>query len=68
MLAVDAYMRKYNITSLCNFYQTEQIDNGPFVSYRCVNDSLNLIYEDFVTYLSDVKLLRNEYLEDDVLE
>ncbi len=68
MLAVDAYMRKYKITSLCNFYQTEQIDNGPFVSYKCVNDSLNLIYEDFVTYLSDVKLLRNEYLENDALE
>lgn len=65
MLAVDAYMRKYNITSLCNFYQTESVDGGPFVSYRCVNDSLHLIYEDFVKYLSDVKLLRNKYLSDD---
>ena len=68
MLAVDAYMRKYDITNLCNFYQTEHIDNGPFVSYKCVNDSLNLIYEDFVTYLSDVKLLRNEYLTNDNME
>lgn len=62
MLAIDAYMRKYDITNLCNFYQTEYIDNSPFVAYKCVNDSLNLIYEDFVTFLSDVKLLRNSCL------
>lgn len=68
MLAVDAYMRKYDITSICNFYKTEHVDNGPFVSYRCVNDSLNLIYQDFVTYLSDVKMLRNEFLSKDTLE
>lgn len=63
MLAIDAYMRKYDITQLCNFYQTENVDQSPFVSYKCVNDSLNLIYEDFVSYLSDVKVLRNKYIE-----
>lgn len=68
MLAVDAYMRKYEITDLCNFYQTQPIDGGPFVSYKCVNDSLHLIYQDFVTYLSDVKSLRNLYLTNDVEE
>lgn len=68
MLAIDAYMRKYEITQLCNFYQTEYIDNGPFVSYKCVNDSLDLIYQDFVTYLSDAKLLRNKYLSNDTTE
>lgn len=68
MLAVDAYMRKYNITDLCNFYQTEQVEDGPFVSYKCVNDSLNLIYEDFVTYLSDIKLMRNQFLMNDDVE
>ncbi|MDE6185679.1 MAG: ATP-binding protein, partial [Lachnospiraceae bacterium] len=68
MLAVDAYMRKYNITDLCNFYQTEYIGDGPFVSYKCVNDSLNLIYEDFVTYLSDIKLMRNQSLLNDDVE
>ena len=68
MLAVDAYMRKYDITDLCNFYQTEQIDNSHFVSYKCVNDSLNLIYEDFVTYLSDVKLMRDQYLRNENTE
>lgn len=68
MLAVDAFMRKYEITQLCNFYQTEYIDNGHFVSYKCVNDSLDLIYQDFVTYLSDAKLLRNKYLSNDTME
>lgn len=62
MLAVDAYMRKYNITDLCNFYQTESIEGGTYVAYNRVNDSLNLIYEDFVSYLSEIKLLRNKYL------
>lgn len=68
MLAVDAYMRKYNITDLCNFYQTEYVGDGPFVFYKCVNDSLNLIYEDFVTYLSDIKFMRNQCLLNDDVE
>ena len=62
MLAVDAYMRKYNITDLCNFYQTESIEKGTYVAYNRVNDSLNLIYEDFVSYLSEIKLLRNKFI------
>ena len=62
MLAVDAYMRKYQIENLCQFYQTEHLEDGMFVNYRCVNDSLGDIYEDFVKYLSDVKMLRNDFL------
>ncbi|MBR3772343.1 MAG: ATP-binding protein, partial [Clostridium sp.] len=61
MLAIDAYMRKYDISSLCNFYQTEHIEDGNFVAYRSVNDSMEDIYRDFVTYFSDVKMLRDEY-------
>lgn len=61
MLAIDAYMRKYDIASLCNFYQTEHIGDGNFVTYRSVNDSMEDIYRDFVTYFSDVKMLRDEY-------
>ena len=64
MLAIDAYMRKYEITDICNFYHTEHIDNGAYVTYQCVNDSLDTIYRNFVSFLSDVKLLRNEYLSE----
>ena len=31
------------------------------VDYKCVNDSLEEIYENFVIYLSDMKRLRDSY-------
>ena len=61
MLAIDAYMRKYEIAEKTNFYQTNFLGNG-FVDYQCVNDDLGLIYQDFLQYLSEVKMLRNKYL------
>lgn len=61
MLAIDAYMRKHEIVDLCNFYQTEHREDGYLVNYKCVNGSLNNIYKDFVTYLTDVKMLRDEF-------
>lgn len=61
MLALDAYMRKYELNSRTNFYQTDPGEDG-FVSYRCVNDDLGVIYDDFLQYLSQVKLLRDQYL------
>lgn len=61
MLALEANMRKYKAMDICNFYQTKQIKGSQFVNYKCVNDSLEVIYEDFVTYLSDMKMLRDDY-------
>lgn len=61
MLAIDAYMRKYEIADQTNFYQTEELESG-FVRYHCVNDDMGKIYEDFLQYLSEVKVLRNHYL------
>lgn len=63
MLGLEANMRKYEAMDICNFYQTKHIENSPFVDYKCVNDSLEDIYEDFVTYLSDMKLLRDRYAQ-----
>lgn len=63
MLALEANMRKYEAKEICNFYQTKNIENSSFVEYKCVNDSLEDIYEDFVTYLSEMKLLRDEYMQ-----
>ena len=63
MLAVDAYMRKYKIAEKTNFYQTDVLEDG-FVQYHCVNDDMGLIYQDFLQYLSEVKMLRNKYLVD----
>ena len=61
MLALDAYMRKYRLADRTNFYQTDEEPDG-FVRYRCVNDDMGLIYQDFLQYLSEVKMLRNLYL------
>ena len=60
MLAIDAYMRKYKIENQTNFYQTDFLDNG-MVTYHCVNDDLGIIYEDFLQYLSKMKMLRSQY-------
>lgn len=61
MLALDAYMRKYDIADITNFYQTDVLEDN-FVHYNCVNDDMGKIYQDFLQYLSEVKMLRNAYL------
>lgn len=63
VLALDAFMRKYNIIDKTNFYKTNYHDDG-YIDYQCVNDDISLIYSDFVEYLSEVKIIRNKYLED----
>lgn len=63
MLAIDAYMRKHELANKTNFYQTVTTENG-YVDYQCVNDNLELIYGDFLEYLSEVKALRDLYLFD----
>ena len=67
VLALDAFMRKYEIHGKTNFYQTNTVDDV-FVEYSCVNDDISSIYADFLRFLSDVKVLRDKYLlngEDD---
>ena len=64
MLAIDAYMRKYDISEKTNFYQTKRLDDGT-VDYHCVNDNLNAIYTDFLKFFSDVKVLRDKNLNMD---
>ena len=61
MLALDAFMRKYEIAEKTNFYQTDVLEDG-FVRYHCVNDDMGIIYQDFLQYLSEVKMLRDKYL------
>lgn len=62
VLALDAYMRKYEIEHLTNFYRTTFNENE-MVDYECINDNMNVIYQDFLQYLSEVKVLRNECLK-----
>ena len=61
MLAIDAFMRKYGINEQTNFYQSEQLENG-FVTHKCVNDHMELIYQDFLEGFSEVKVLRDCYI------
>lgn len=62
MLAIDAYMRKHDISSKTNFYQTEYMKDG-FVEYQCVNNDMGKIYADFMQYLSEVKILKDSFTE-----
>ncbi|MDR0425212.1 MAG: ATP-binding protein [Clostridiales Family XIII bacterium] len=62
MLALDACMRKYDIIGKTNFYRTEALDDG-FVQYKCVTDDMGAIYKDFLQYLSEMKVLRDHYLD-----
>ena len=61
VLAIDAFMRKYNINDKTNFYQTHRMEDD-FAEYKNVNDDMGKIYADFVQYLTEVKLLRNKYM------
>lgn len=61
VLALDAFMRKYAIEEKTNFYQTNFLDCG-MVEYTCTNDNIGAIYQDFLEYLSEVKMLRHECL------
>lgn len=64
VLALDAYMRKYGIEEQTSFYKTEAMENG-YVNYTCLDDDLNLIYQDFLQYFSEAKVLRDRYLRKD---
>lgn len=61
MLAIDAFMRKHQIHSQTNFYQTKPTGDG-CVEYRCVNETVSEIYADFMEALAQVKILRDKYL------
>lgn len=61
VLALDAYMRKYRLEEKSNFYQTQILEDG-LVQYNCMDDDIGKIYEDFLQYLSEVKMLRNFYM------
>lgn len=63
LLALDAYTRRHDMMKRTNFYQTELMEDG-FVRYRCVNRHIELIYDDFLRYLSEMKELRDRYIED----
>ena len=59
VMAIDAYMRKYEIERKTNFYMT-----ADGVTYKDVNDDLGQIYSDFSGPLVYAKCLRDYYLDD----
>lgn len=61
VLAIDAFMRKYEINDKTNFYQTRLMEDG-LAEYVNVNNDIGRIYSDFVQYLTEVKILRNRYM------
>lgn len=61
VLAIEAFMRKYEINDKTNFYQTRFLEDG-FAEYINVNNDMGRIYSDYVQYLTEVKILRNKYM------
>lgn len=64
MLALDAFMRKYELYEVSHFYQTKKTKSG-FVDYECVDNNMDVIYQDFLKYFSEMKYLRSEYCKND---
>lgn len=64
MLALDAFMRKYELYDVSHFYQTKKTKSG-FVDYECVDNNMDVIYQDFLKYFSEMKYLRSEYCKND---
>lgn len=64
MLAIDAFMRKYELYEVSHFYQTKKTKSG-FVDYECVDNNMDVIYQDFLKYFSEMKYLRSEYCKND---
>lgn len=60
LLAIEAFMYKYNIKDKCNFYKTQFNDDKETVDYVLTNNT-NEIYGEFVKFLSQVKKIRNTY-------
>lgn len=62
VLAIDAYMRKYEITNKTNFYDTTSDINTGLVTYRNLNNDLRVIYDDFLQSLIAAKVERDNYI------
>ncbi len=63
-LALEAYMRKHRIKEKCHFYLTQDLPNG-LKKLELANDNLGMIYDDFITYFSEMSLLRDMNSDDD---
>lgn len=59
LLALETFMKKYQLEKKCNFYQTQYHKDSHKVDYSCVNNNLNTIYADFVKYFSEMKALND---------
>jgi predicted ATPase len=64
MLALETYMRKYQINENSNFYQTKMNPETGMVDYVCVNDDLGSIYADFLKYFAEMKALIDKIMFD----
>lgn len=54
-LAIETFMREYEIENKTNFYMTKFIDEEKYlVDYKCVNNSLEEIYADFANPFNEL--------------
>ncbi|MFI3163819.1 MAG: AAA family ATPase [Bacillota bacterium] len=67
MLAIETFMREYEINDKTNFYMTDKQDGG-MVCYKCVNDSLNEIYAQFNRSYVEMYDRLNDMAVEDMVE
>lgn len=61
VLALEAYMYKYQLGDITNFYRTSKC-NERQVQYELVKE-ISFIYDDLIEHFAKAKMLRDEYAE-----
>lgn len=61
LLAIEAFMYKHSIIDKCNFYKTQFNNDNETVDYVLTEDTDD-IYDEFLKYITDVKLLRDDFI------
>lgn len=61
VMAIDAFVRKYELAQVTHFYQTKMAETGND-RFECADDHLGDVYQEFLDYLAEAKALRDQYL------
>lgn len=64
VLAIETYMRKYEIEDITNFYMTEYLEDGS-TTYKDLNGKIDTIYSDFIKAFSSMKAERAKFINED---
>lgn len=58
LMAIEAFVRKYNLEEKSNYYMVKRRDDGYMVDYECVNGNVSQIYSAFTKPLVEAKQIK----------